>query len=207
MGIVVVDLRRPNERQRDPSRRWAGFAAEVIDNDLGVTGEDPWHAFLRGSDLSVASIRAYLVEYYRRAAVQGAAPGPVPPLLPGPGRGARSGADPLRGGQGPHGPAGRPDPPHGRGGRRRRRRRLPADQRRGTLPPARPAVRRSSSRPPPAGGVRTAAMRAAMGVEADYLAAALEEIKDQHTARSTAIWSRRSGWTPPREAVRAHILL
>ncbi len=68
LGIVtVVDLRRPNERQRDPSRRWDGFAAEVIDNDLGVTGEDPWHTFLRGSDLSVRSIRDYLVEYYRRA--------------------------------------------------------------------------------------------------------------------------------------------
>jgi protein-tyrosine phosphatase len=39
----------------------------VIDNDLGVTGEDPWHTFLRGSDLSVASVRGYLVEYYRRA--------------------------------------------------------------------------------------------------------------------------------------------
>ncbi|MGR4862718.1 tyrosine-protein phosphatase [Caulobacter sp. LARHSG274] len=64
---VVVDLRRPNERRRDPSRRWPGFAAEVIDNDLGVTGEDPWHAFLRDSDLSVASIHAYLVDYYRRA--------------------------------------------------------------------------------------------------------------------------------------------
>jgi len=64
---TIVDLRRPNERQRDPSRRWAGFAAEVIDNDLGVAGEDPWHAFLRESDLSVASIRGYLVEYYRRA--------------------------------------------------------------------------------------------------------------------------------------------
>jgi protein tyrosine/serine phosphatase len=68
LGIVtIVDLRRPNERERDPSRRWEGFAAEVIDNDLGVTGEDPWHTFLRGSDLSVASIRDYLVEYYRRA--------------------------------------------------------------------------------------------------------------------------------------------
>ena len=64
---TIVDLRRPNERQRDPSRRWAGFAAEVIDNDQGVTGEDPWHAFLRGSDLSVESIRGYLVDYYRRA--------------------------------------------------------------------------------------------------------------------------------------------
>ena len=64
---TIVDLRRPNERQRDPSRRWEGFAAEVIDNDLGVTGEDPWHAFLRESDLSAGSIRGYLVEYYRRA--------------------------------------------------------------------------------------------------------------------------------------------
>jgi protein tyrosine/serine phosphatase len=64
---TIVDLRRPNERQRDPSRRWEGFAAEVIDNDLGVTGEDPWHTFLRDSDLSVESIRGYLVKYYRRA--------------------------------------------------------------------------------------------------------------------------------------------
>ncbi|KRA66077.1 protein tyrosine phosphatase [Caulobacter sp. Root655] len=68
LGIVtIVDLRRPNERERDPSRRWEGFAAQVIDNDMGVTGEDPWHTFLRGSDLSVASIHDYLVEYYRRA--------------------------------------------------------------------------------------------------------------------------------------------
>ncbi|MBO9707057.1 MAG: tyrosine-protein phosphatase [Caulobacter sp.] len=68
LGIrTIVDLRRPNERQRDPSRRWTGFAAQVIDNDLGVTGEDPWHAFLRASDLSEGSVREYLVEYYRRA--------------------------------------------------------------------------------------------------------------------------------------------
>ena len=64
---VIVDLRRPNERERDPSRRWDGFAADVIDNDLGATGEDPWHTFLRGSDLAVESIRDYLVEFYRRA--------------------------------------------------------------------------------------------------------------------------------------------
>lgn len=68
LGLVtIVDLRRPNERERDPSRRWNGFAAQVIDNDLGVTGEDPWHTFLRESDLSVGSIQAYMDEYYRRA--------------------------------------------------------------------------------------------------------------------------------------------
>jgi protein-tyrosine phosphatase len=64
---TIVDLRRPNEREREPSRRWEGFAAEVIDNDLGQAGEDPWHTFLAGSDLSEASIRGYMLDYYRRA--------------------------------------------------------------------------------------------------------------------------------------------
>ena len=34
---LIVDLRRPNERTRSPSRRWNGFAAEVIENDEGET--------------------------------------------------------------------------------------------------------------------------------------------------------------------------
>jgi len=34
MGIAaVVDLRRPVERERSPSRRWEGFAASVVEND------------------------------------------------------------------------------------------------------------------------------------------------------------------------------
>ena len=68
LGIVtLVDLRRPNERERSPSRRWTGFAAQVIDNDLGMTGEDPWHTFLKSSDLSVRSVHDYMDAYYRRA--------------------------------------------------------------------------------------------------------------------------------------------
>ena len=62
---TLVDLRRPNERERDPSRRWTGFTAEVIENDMGSL-DDPWHTFLHGSDLSAGSIRDYMVEYYRR---------------------------------------------------------------------------------------------------------------------------------------------
>ena len=62
---ILVDLRRPNERERDPSRRWTGFAAEVIENDMGSL-DDPWHTFLHGSDLSAGSISDYMVEYYRR---------------------------------------------------------------------------------------------------------------------------------------------
>lgn len=64
---VIVDLRRPNEREREPSRRWAGFAATVVENDLGQEVEDEWHTFLRRSDLSEASFRDYLTTYYRHA--------------------------------------------------------------------------------------------------------------------------------------------
>ncbi|ENZ80883.1 protein tyrosine/serine phosphatase [Caulobacter vibrioides OR37] len=67
LGIVtLVDLRRPNERERSPSRRWAGFSAQVIDNEMGATGPDPWLEFLKSSDLSEASIHGYMDEYYRR---------------------------------------------------------------------------------------------------------------------------------------------
>ncbi|NQE63995.1 tyrosine-protein phosphatase [Caulobacter sp. RHG1] len=67
LGVVtIVDLRRPNERERDPSRRWTGFAAQVIDNDLGATGPDPWLTFLQESDLSVGAVEGYMEEYYRR---------------------------------------------------------------------------------------------------------------------------------------------
>lgn len=32
--VVIVDLRQPDEREREPSRRWPGFEGQVIDNDL-----------------------------------------------------------------------------------------------------------------------------------------------------------------------------
>jgi protein-tyrosine phosphatase len=63
---VVVDLRRRSERLRDPSRRHSGFAAEVIDNDLGDE-EDSWRVHVGRSDLSEASFRDYLMGYYRDA--------------------------------------------------------------------------------------------------------------------------------------------
>jgi protein tyrosine/serine phosphatase len=64
---VIVDLRRPNERERSPSRRWQGFAARVIENDIGHEEEDPWHSFIKGSDLSSAAFTDYMVGYYRDA--------------------------------------------------------------------------------------------------------------------------------------------
>ncbi|HUZ11613.1 MAG TPA: tyrosine-protein phosphatase [Caulobacteraceae bacterium] len=65
---VVVDLRRPGERERDPARRPAGFSGQVIVNDEGESaGEDPWWAFVRSCDLSAAAFRGYLLNYYRAA--------------------------------------------------------------------------------------------------------------------------------------------
>ena len=68
MGIaVIVDLRRSNERERDPSRRWANFSARVVENDIGQDRADPWHEFLRASDLSEGSFHSYMVDYYDAA--------------------------------------------------------------------------------------------------------------------------------------------
>jgi protein-tyrosine phosphatase len=64
---TIVDLRRPNERERDPCRRWEGFAANVIENDIGQVDDDPWHLFIASSDLSEEAFRRYMVEYYREA--------------------------------------------------------------------------------------------------------------------------------------------
>jgi protein tyrosine/serine phosphatase len=62
---VIVDLRRANEREREPSRRWSGFAARVIENDIGQETADEWATFIQSSDLSEASFRNYMLEYYR----------------------------------------------------------------------------------------------------------------------------------------------
>lgn len=64
---VIVDLRRPNERERSPSRRWPGFDGLVIENDMGHEEEDPWHVFIRSSDLSARAFTDYMVGYYREA--------------------------------------------------------------------------------------------------------------------------------------------
>jgi protein-tyrosine phosphatase len=64
---LVVDLRRAGERARDPSKRHPSFRGQVIDNDLGDEGEDSWMVHVRDSDLTEASFRDYLVNYYRAA--------------------------------------------------------------------------------------------------------------------------------------------
>jgi len=65
---VIVDLRRPGEREKDPPRRAPGFAGRVIQNDEGEgADDDPWWTFVKSSDLSAEAFRGYLLEYYRTA--------------------------------------------------------------------------------------------------------------------------------------------
>jgi len=65
---VIVDLRPPGERERDPSRRPVGFKGQVIENDHGeAAGDDPWWNFVRSCDLSEDAFRGYLLNYYREA--------------------------------------------------------------------------------------------------------------------------------------------
>lgn len=68
LGLTaVVDLRRPTERANQPSRRPEGFGGRVIDCDAGDQAEPPHLAFLRETDLTADSARAFFLDYYRRA--------------------------------------------------------------------------------------------------------------------------------------------
>jgi len=64
---LIVDLRRPGERERAPSRRWKNFAAEVIANDHPEDGEDPWQKFMASGTITSETMRDYMLTYYDRA--------------------------------------------------------------------------------------------------------------------------------------------
>ena len=67
LGIaVIVDLRRTAEREGEPSRRWDGFSATVIDNDL-PDQDKPWEEMLKGADPTPEFFRSTSREWYRRA--------------------------------------------------------------------------------------------------------------------------------------------
>lgn len=68
LGVnLIVDLRRPGERERNPSRRWRDFAAEVIENDHPEEGDDPWQTFMKHAEITSESMRAYMLNYYDAA--------------------------------------------------------------------------------------------------------------------------------------------
>jgi protein-tyrosine phosphatase len=63
---VIVDLRQPNERQREPSRRWDGFACEVVENDLSEQHLS-FEELVRDSNLSADWFYAHSRDFYERA--------------------------------------------------------------------------------------------------------------------------------------------
>jgi protein tyrosine/serine phosphatase len=63
----VVDLRRPGERLREPSRLPQGFTGEMIENEEGLQVEAPHVEFLKDTGLTEAAVRAFMLDYYTRA--------------------------------------------------------------------------------------------------------------------------------------------
>jgi protein tyrosine/serine phosphatase len=63
---VIVDLRQPSEREREPSRRWRGFAAQLVENQQAEEMLD-FHGQLKSSDLSVDWFFAHSTDFYTRA--------------------------------------------------------------------------------------------------------------------------------------------
>lgn len=64
LGLAtIVDLRQVSEREREPSRRWDGFEAEVVENDL-VTGYD-WVKDLEASPLTAEALVGDTLRHYR----------------------------------------------------------------------------------------------------------------------------------------------
>lgn len=68
LGVtVIVDLRRPNERRHEPSRRHPAFAGQVIENETGELVEDVLWAAMRNGEVSPDGFRALMIDYYREA--------------------------------------------------------------------------------------------------------------------------------------------
>lgn len=66
LGVsVVVDLRRTSERAAQPSRRPPAFAGRVIESRDADPGEAPHLAFLRAADLTPESVRSFMIDTYR----------------------------------------------------------------------------------------------------------------------------------------------
>jgi protein tyrosine/serine phosphatase len=68
MGVAaIIDLRRTEERKREPSRRWDGFDGAVIENDI-VSGHPDWTALMRGvTELTPDWFYQDGLKYYRNA--------------------------------------------------------------------------------------------------------------------------------------------
>jgi protein-tyrosine phosphatase len=62
----ITDLRRPQEREREPSNWDNKFGVRVIESDIAGHKEAPHMAFLREGDHSLTGIRNFMLATYRR---------------------------------------------------------------------------------------------------------------------------------------------
>lgn len=68
LGVsVIVDLRRPIERQREPSRRWESFEGQVIENDLDGGYQDWADALKEVEELGAGWFREDALGFYHKA--------------------------------------------------------------------------------------------------------------------------------------------
>lgn len=66
LGVnVIVDLRRLREREREPSRRWEGFAGTVIENDLEGSYADWAEALAAAQSVTADWFYQDSLTYYR----------------------------------------------------------------------------------------------------------------------------------------------
>ena len=63
---AIVDLRRPSERRKQPSRRPHGFTGLVVESDHDDGQEAPHMTFLKTSDLTEESGRKFMTDTYAR---------------------------------------------------------------------------------------------------------------------------------------------
>lgn len=62
----VADLRRPREREAEPSHWEGSQTVTILSSDHAGHAEPPHLAFLRESDLTLENIRGFMIETYRR---------------------------------------------------------------------------------------------------------------------------------------------
>ncbi|HEX5264518.1 MAG TPA: tyrosine-protein phosphatase, partial [Phenylobacterium sp.] len=67
LGLAaIVDLRRTEERTREPSKRWLGFGATVVENDI-LSDHADWAESMKGVEVNAQWFLEDGMGYYRRA--------------------------------------------------------------------------------------------------------------------------------------------
>lgn len=67
LGLAaIIDLRRTEERTREPSKRWPGFGAAVVENDI-LSDHADWIDAMKGVEVTAEWFLNDGLGYYRRA--------------------------------------------------------------------------------------------------------------------------------------------